>query len=125
MSGVTIAVIAGAIGLTVGFLIGVLLHVFLGKKKKLEPEYSTIIELNGVSYVLHRNLVGLMAHGTFDDVCDKGILFNNMMSFCLKLNAEGWANEHKENGAVISIKVNGDDTYEMRCDPVDLPEDSV
>jgi hypothetical protein len=124
MSGVTIAVIAGAIGITVGFLLGVLLHVFLGKKKP-ESQYNQIVVLNGIEYVMHRNLVELMANGTFDDVCEKGILLNNIMSFCMRLNAEGWANQHKENSAVVSIKVNGDDTYELRCDPLDIHEETA
>ena len=124
MSGVTIAVIAGAIGVTVGFLLGVLLHVFLGKKKP-ESQYNQIVVLNGVEYVMHRNLVELMSRGTFDDVCERGILLNNIMSFCMRLNAEGWANQHKENSAVISINVNGDDTYELRCDPLDIHEETT
>lgn len=124
MSGVTIAVIAGAIGVTVGFLLGVLLLVFIGKKKP-ESQYNQIVVLNGVEYVMHRNLVELMANGTFDDVCEKGILLNNIMSFCMRLNAEGWADQHKENSAVISIQVNGDDTYELRCDPLDIHEETT
>lgn len=124
MSGVAIAVIAGVIGIAVGFLFGVLLHVFLGKKKP-ESQYNQIVVLNGVEYVMHRNLVELMARGTFDDVCEKGILLNNIMSFCMRLNAEGWADQHKENSAVISIQVNGDDTYELRCDPLDIHEETT
>lgn len=124
MSGVAIAVIAGVIGIAVGFLLGVLLHVFLGKKKP-ESQYNQIVVLNGVEYVMHRNLVELMARGTFDDVCEKGILLNNIMSFCMRLNAEGWADHHKENSAVVSIQVNGDDTYELRCDPLDIHEETT
>ena len=79
--------------------------------------------LNGVEFVMHHNLVELMSRGTFDDICDRGILFNNIMTFCMRLSSEGWADQHRENSAIVSIKVNGDDTYELRCDPIEIKED--
>lgn len=123
MSGMTIAIVAGAIGIAIGFVLGVVLSNHKVKEKPV-AEYQQIIELNGVEFVLHHNLVELISSGTFDDICDRGILFNNIMTFCMKLSSEGWSNNHREHHAIVSIKVNGDDTYELRCDPIEIQEDT-
>jgi hypothetical protein len=122
MTGMTIAKVAGAFGMAIGFVLGV---VISKPKEKGAPvaEYQQIVELNGVEFVMHHNLVELMSRGTFDDICDRGILFNNIMTFCMRLSSEGWADQHRENSAIVSIKVNGDDTYELRCDPIEIKED--
>lgn len=117
-----IAIVAGAIGISIGFVLGVVLSKPKGKVASV-AEYQQIIELNGVEFVMHHNLVELISRGTFDDICDRGILFNNIMTFCLKLHAEGWSNNHRERHAIVSIKVNGDDTYELRCDPIEINEE--
>lgn len=122
MTGMTIAIVAGAIGAAIGFVLGVVLIRPKGKDAHV-AEYRQIIELNGVEFVMHHNLVELISRGTFDNICDRGILFNKIMTFCMRLNAEGWADQHRENSAIVSIKVNCDDTYELRCDPIEIKED--